>query len=78
MTGSAGADTFIFNRNDGQDVIRGFEDDIDSIQLGSSNFTLSVSGGNAVLTFDAFTSLTVEGSFANLAQAQSVLGDDIV
>ncbi|MDO6732141.1 hypothetical protein Q4577_19070 [Marinovum sp. 2_MG-2023] len=78
MIGGQGADTFIFNATDGNDVIRDFQDDIDSIQLGNNNFSLSVNNGNAVLTFTSGSTLTIEGNFANTAEAQSVLGDDFL
>ncbi|MEP3180391.1 MAG: S8 family serine peptidase, partial [Lentilitoribacter sp.] len=54
LTGGFGPDTFIFNANDGGDVINGFEDNFDTIDLGSlstdfASLTLSVIGGDDAL-----------------------------
>ncbi|MEP3232650.1 MAG: Calx-beta domain-containing protein [Hyphomicrobiales bacterium] len=54
LTGGFGPDTFIFNANDGGDVINDFEDNFDTIDLSSlgtdfASLTLSVIGGDDAL-----------------------------
>ena len=84
MAGGAGSDTFAFNLGDGNDLVRDFVDNVDTIQLDSalwggglsaaqvvSSFA-SVSGGDIVLNFGGGDTLTLDG-FTNL----SALADDI-
>ncbi|MEP6443453.1 MAG: calcium-binding protein [Hyphomicrobiales bacterium] len=54
LTGGFGPDTFIFNANDGGDVINDFEDNFDTIDLSSlgtdfASLTLSIIGGDDAL-----------------------------
>lgn len=78
LNGGQGADMFIYNAVDGHDVVRDFQDDIDSIQLGNTAFTLSLDNGDAILTFSSANSLTIEGSFASIAEINAAINNDLV
>ncbi|QBF34277.1 calcium-binding protein [Thalassococcus sp. S3] len=78
MFGGAGADLFIFNATDGADVIGDFQNDIDTIQLSSMAYTLSVTAAGARLDFGGGNSLLVQGTFASVAEAEAVLNDDLI
>lgn len=62
LAGGSGADTFIFGRNEGDDVIRDFETGRDIITLGGQTYTV-VEGadGDAVLELSGGGSITLLG-----------------
>ncbi|MEO1613153.1 MAG: calcium-binding protein, partial [Pseudomonadota bacterium] len=56
LIGGRGADRFIFNRNDGDDVIRDFDDGLDRIQINSGaqrfrDLDIERSAGDVLITF---------------------------
>lgn len=62
-----GADTFVFADNSGNDTVNDFQTGLDSIEVagyGLSDFsqlTISESGGNSTIHFDAFNSVVLVG-----------------
>ena len=55
------SDTFVFDNNDGNDVVNDFEDDLDEVELTSGGtYSLSYEGNNTVLTYGS-TTVTFRG-----------------
>jgi Ca2+-binding RTX toxin-like protein len=68
LVGGAGRDTFIFDSDGGRDVIRDFQNDVDTIEFtfGAENFAqlltfATVSGGNTIIDFGNGNVLVIEG-----------------
>lgn len=62
LAGGFGADTFIFGKNEGDDVIRDFEASRDAIDLGGQTYTVIEDGdGDAVLELSGGGSITLNG-----------------
>lgn len=82
MNGGSGADTFIFDNNGGNDIVVGFENDIDKLDLSVYNYAsaaqvlanTTVSGADVFITFDANDSIRLVGFAANVGD----LADDLI
>lgn len=82
MNGGGGADTFVFDNNGGNDIIVGFENDVDKLDLSVYGYAsaaqvlanTTVSGVDVFITYDANDSIRLVGFAANVGD----LSDDLI